>query len=120
MSYDISIAGIEEPGNYTYNVDPMFAMALDGDAQKGVQDGADLLLRRKDPALKRFIGKRAGDADVIDQLLSAVSAMEGEPERFRALNPANGWGDYEGAVDYMRRFYLACERHPDATIEGWL
>ncbi len=129
MSYDIWLTGsmggdgkvcIEEPGNITYNVDPMFALALDGDADRGIQNGGDVVLRRKDPALRRFIGKRAGDPDVIDALLGAVSVMEGEPEKFRALNPPNGWGDYEGAVDYMRRFCLACEQYPDATIEGWL
>lgn len=129
MSYDIWLTGslggdgevqIEEPGNITYNVDPMFALALDGDAAKGIQNGRELILERKGPALKRFIGKRAGDPDVIDGLLGALAAMEGEPDRFRALNPENGWGDYEGAVDYIRRFYLACERYPDATIGGWL
>lgn len=127
MSYDIWLTGklggerevhIEEPGNITYNLDPMFALALDGDPQLGVQGGADVVFHRKNPALKRFIGKRAAEAVVA--LLAALEKMEREPDRFRVLNPENGWGDYEGAVDYIRRFYVACQRYPEATIGGWL
>ena len=67
MSYDIWLdKGAEYtdtdcPGNYTYNVDPMFALALDGDAEQGVQNGSEVVLHRKDPALRRFVGERAGD-----------------------------------------------------------
>jgi hypothetical protein len=108
----------DEPGNITYNVDPMFALALGGESGDGIQNGRELLLDRKDPALKRFIDRPAAEA--IGPLTSAVASMEGNPDTYRALNPENGWGDYEGALDYLRRFLAACEAHPNAVIAGWL
>ena len=124
MSYDIWLeSGAEDadmdcPGNYTYNVDPMFALALDGDAEQGVQNGGEVVFHRKDPALRRFVGERAGDCYVA--LCDAVEHMEDHPTTYRALNPENGWGDYEGALTYLRDFRDACLRFPDARVEAWL
>lgn len=128
MSYDIwleaDLGGKErasldhdDPGNITYNVDPMFALAL-GEPEAGVHSGADVVLHLKEPALKRFIDKPASEA--VEPLRRAVERMEADPAPYQALNPENGWGDYEGALDYLKRFLAACERHPKAVIGGWL
>lgn len=122
MSYDIwlELEGMrdDDPGNITYNVDPMFALAIDGDPETAVQNGADVVLHHKDPALKRFVGETASEC--LPALRRAVEAMEAAPADYEALNPPNGWGDYEGALEYLRRFVAACERSPSATVEGWL
>lgn len=39
-----------------------------------------------------------------------------EPERFKALNPPNGWGDYHGFVKVVTDYYNACVEYPDAEI----
>jgi hypothetical protein len=49
-------------------------------------------------------------------LQRAVTAMEADPEKYQAMNPANGWGDYEGALDYLRKLRDACAAYPNATI----
>ena len=122
MSYDIwlELEGMsnEEPGNITYNVDPMFALALGGAPAEGVQNARELLIDRKDGALKRFIGKRAGE--ILATLDDMVIAMEAHPDVYRALNPENGWGNYEGALNYIRRFRDACAESPSAIVNGWL
>lgn len=105
----------DDPGNITYNVDPMFALALDGDPSAGIQNGAELL-DRKSPALQRFKGKQAKECVVA--LRAAVERMEATPNAFRELNPPNGWGNYELAVAYLRRFLAACERAPEAYVEA--
>lgn len=117
MSYDIWVGRTDDPGNITYNVDAMFALAL-GEPDEGVRNGGDVVFHRKDPALKRFIDRPASEA--IDPLRAAVSRMETDPEAYRVLNPSNGWGDYDGALDYLRRFLSACEEQPDRLVEGWL
>lgn len=108
MSYDIHLEiqvddGRGEPftavpadiGNYTSNVSHMWGTAL------GYR-------------LADLDGRTARDA--VDDLLRAVASMEDQPGTFLAMNPANGWGDYEGALDYLRRLRDACRAYPNATI----
>lgn len=101
MSYDVWLeidTGGPEPatvGNYTSNVAPMWAGALGHSLR-------DLHHQECSVAL--------------DRLRAAVRVMEAEPDRFRAMNPANGWGDYEGALGYLRDLAAACAAHPKARI----
>lgn len=65
--------------NMTSNVAPMWRLA-----------GADL---------REMRGKPAAEVKII--LATAVRNMLAEPEKYRALNPENGWGDYESCVKYL-------------------
>jgi hypothetical protein len=42
--------------------------------------------------------------------------MEADPEKYRAMNPENRWGDYEGAMGYLRRLAEACAANPRCVI----
>ncbi|MFE9372275.1 hypothetical protein ACFYM2_21245 [Streptomyces sp. NPDC006711] len=108
MSYDISLymtvdTGGPEPaefrpadiGNYTSNVSPMWTKALG----HRLADLADAYAGDSFPALQR-----------------AVAAMEAEPDEYRAMNPKNGWGDYDGALNYLRALRDACAAYPKARI----
>jgi hypothetical protein len=108
VSYDISLyitvdTGGAEPhkfypadiGNYTGNVSGMWTEAL-GYCLADLED------------------KTAGD--YIDDLNRAVADMEANPAKYEAMNPANGWGNYNGALDYLRRLRDACTAHAKATI----
>lgn len=58
--------------------------------------------------------RRAGD---LGEMVAAVVAnLEADPERFKALNPPNGWGDYDGCLKTMRDFLDTIERWPDAKV----
>jgi hypothetical protein len=104
MSYDIHLeidtggpepAEVEDVGNYTSNCSPMWTHALGfyvGDLHGWLAVHALLLL---------------------DQ---AVAKMRAEPEVYRAMNPANGWGDSETATDYLEKWADACRKHPKASI----
>jgi hypothetical protein len=59
-------------------------------------------------------GRTAGD--VIADLRRAVGHMAGNPEIYRAMNPPNGWGTYEGARDYLVQLLDGCIEHPKTTI----
>jgi hypothetical protein len=108
VSYDISLHrvvdfGGEEPvetcvedvGNYTSNVVRMWATAIG-------RPLADLH------------GCTAGDC--ITELRSALAAMRASPDVYEAMNPENGWGDSEGARQYLSDLHDACCIHPTATI----
>lgn len=55
-------------------------------------------------------------AELIEQLCSAVEMMELDPGRFKAFNPSNGWGSYEGFVAFVRAYLQACQTHPKAKV----
>ncbi len=103
MSYDIYLQintgkgerTVVEIGNYTSNIAPMYYKAFDKD-------------------WKFINGMRAGDA--FDHILQAYKNMIGNPEEYRELNPSNGWGDYEGARDFLRKLLEECGENPECKI----
>jgi hypothetical protein len=105
MSYDIQLV-IDTGGEYpaavtdckspTYNLGPMFTMALGF-------------------PLRELDGLAAGDA--ILPLKNAVNRMKKSPARFKKLNPSNGWGSYEGALESLCWLLEMCKAHPLATVQ---
>lgn len=86
---------LAEIGNYTSNVWLMWADALGH-------------------SLADLAEKNAGES--LPAIQRAVADMEANPARYEAMNPPNGWGNYEGALDYLRSLRDACAEHPKATI----
>lgn len=64
--------------------------------------------------LAELDGRTAVDA--IDDLRRAAWRMANNPDKYRAMNPPNGWGNYEGARDYITEILEACLAHPKTTI----
>ena len=58
-------------------------------------------------------------AELIVPLSKGLSKLQADPERFKEFNPSNGWGDYEGLVDFVREYLVACEQYPDAKVGVW-
>src|SRR5688572_22094629 len=46
-----------------------------------------------------------------------LSTLKADPERFKQLNPSNGWGNYECLVEFVEEYLKACKKDPDAVIE---
>jgi hypothetical protein len=107
VSYDVSLEidtggpedewpDVVEIGNYTSNVWLMWLTALGG------------------MSLREY--NHAPCSEAARPLAEAVKHMESDPDTYRAMNPPNGWGDYEGALDYLRRIAEACATHPKCRI----
>lgn len=105
MSYDVYMemdsgnghtATAADIGNCTYNLAPMFCEALGKEGLRGL-DG------------------RLGE-EVADTVWKGLRDMVTRQSFYEEMNPANGWGDYEGAVEYIRKLAYECSRHPKATI----
>jgi hypothetical protein len=47
----------------------------------------------------------------------AISDMKARPEYYKRFNPENGWGSYEGFINWLGRLYDACIEHTDAEIQ---
>jgi len=58
-------------------------------------------------------------AQLIELLKEGLALLESDPERFKALNPSNGWGTYEGLVAFVRDYLDACMRYPNAAVSVW-
>ncbi len=55
---------------------------------------------------------------LIEPLRAGIAAMKAEPEKFKAHNPPNGWGDYNGFVKWLESLLSACEAHPEAKVKA--
>lgn len=55
-------------------------------------------------------------SELIEPLAEGLALLRSDPERFKAFNPENGWGDYDGLVDFVSEYLDACLRNPDALV----
>jgi hypothetical protein len=53
---------------------------------------------------------------LIPLLTVGLGVLERDPEHFKKFNPENGWGTYEGLVEFVRSYLEACKENPDAEI----
>lgn len=101
MSYDvylISDADLEFgylDANYTCNVSCMFSAAI-GETPTA------------------WAGKPA--SEVRDACGKILEAFASNPAKYRSMNPKNGWGDFEGAREFIRKIQDACADNPDAFV----
>lgn len=55
--------------------------------------------------------------DLIEPLQAGLERLRADPKTFKALNPPNGWGNYDGLVQFVSDYLAACIANPDADIE---
>lgn len=55
--------------------------------------------------------------ELIDPLREGLHKLKLEPEKYKKLNPDNGWGSYDGLVKFVQNYLNACYEFPDATVE---
>jgi hypothetical protein len=55
-------------------------------------------------------------AELIEPLSDGLERLKGEPAKYGALNPPNGWGSYEALVGFVERYLLACRESPEADV----
>lgn len=56
---------------------------------------------------------------MIDILKGGIEKLQSDPEKYKKLNPSNGWGSYDGLLKVLREYLDACEDNPTAKIEVW-
>lgn len=55
--------------------------------------------------------------DITGMLERGLKRLKKDPEGFKKLNPENGWGSYEGLVEFVENYLAACKQYPNAKIE---
>lgn len=54
---------------------------------------------------------------LIEPLTEGLNKLLAEPKLYKTFNPSNGWGDYDGLVDFVTRLHNACRLYPDALVK---
>jgi hypothetical protein len=65
--------------------------------------------------LAAFHGRPARELG--DALERALVEMVADPERFRAMEPQNGWGSYRSTLAFLSAIRDACRTYPATTVE---
>lgn len=86
--------------NYTYNVSRMW-YAVYPDAKNMVD-----------------IDGMTGD-EALPKILAAIKYMNANKDDLEAINPANGWGNYDGFLDFLIQVSAACLKNPDLVWSSW-
>lgn len=55
-------------------------------------------------------------SDIVPILKHGINKMKKEPDKYKQLNPENGWGDYEGLLSFCEEVLANCEKFPRAEI----
>lgn len=55
--------------------------------------------------------------DILPVLEAGLEDLKARPEHYKKFNPDNGWGTYEGLVEFVEAYTTACHEYPDAKIE---
>lgn len=91
---------VEMYWNYTSNVAPMWRKAMpESDGLAGLE-GMECEAAAK-------------------HLATGIARMEADPDAYRALNPPNGWGDFDGQLEQLRELLAACAKAPRAKVAIW-
>lgn len=55
--------------------------------------------------------------DVLTTLEIGLVELQANPDKYKKLNPENGWGSYDDLVDFVEVYVDACRKYPEAVIE---
>jgi hypothetical protein len=54
--------------------------------------------------------------DISNLLDEGFNILLSDPVKFKMFNPENGWGDYDGLVNFVYAYRNACWDNPDAEL----
>ena len=53
---------------------------------------------------------------LIEPLTTGLAELRADAAKFRALNPPNGWGNYEWLVQFVADYLDACKANPQSAV----
>lgn len=125
MSYDTDIiipacecCGRDEEridiGNMTSNVGRMFYAVMPGPYEGGGRYSGNGEPDPERGGLPGISGLKCSDAlPILDAGVESMIAREAE---MRAIEPANKWGTFDGALDYLCDIRRGCRKNPKGIV----
>ena len=109
MSLDVDLMVVQPvsvfSGNITHNLGKM-AMVVELSNGETLYD---VLWRPDEHGYTRAI-------EIISLLHEGLVDLICFPEKYKIFNPSNGWGDYDGLVNFVREYHNACLDNPQAEL----
>ena len=53
---------------------------------------------------------------LVDPIAAGLAELVSDPDRYKKLNPENGWGSYDGLVEFAQDYLGACIKYPEADV----
>lgn len=97
--------------NYTHNVNAMIAAAYQAETGEGTEQCSGPLGKAIGPAWWDRLDGATGQ-DGLLYLEAILRGLTADPARYRAMNPANGWGSYDSLVERLREAVAAVPDWP--------
>ena len=54
---------------------------------------------------------------VADAVEPGLEDLKARPEHYKQFDPENGWGSYEGLVEFTEDYVKVCRENPEALVE---
>jgi hypothetical protein len=54
--------------------------------------------------------------ELIEPLTKGLAKLKSDPNLYKGFNPKNGWGNYEGLVEFVTKYLDACKQNKTAKI----
>jgi hypothetical protein len=102
---------VESDWNYTHNCNGMANAVLYPDYQQ--QRTADEVFKPNVTSWWKLLDGMSGQ-ESIEFLGRIIDGLEADPDRFLAMNPDNGWGDYDSFLDVLKRMRDSVPECPTA------
>ncbi len=107
----VSTASYEvESFNYTHNTNDMIAAAYEAVSGQDTEQCDGRLGAAIGAAWWRRLDGASGE-DGAKYLGQIIAGLEADPGRYRAMNPPNGWGDYDQLLKVLHEMRDAVARH---------
>jgi len=55
-----------------------------------------------------------GCTELVTKLTKGIEKLKAEPDKYRAMNPENGWGDYDGLLAKLKAILEVAIKFPSA------
>jgi hypothetical protein len=87
--------------NYTHNTNGMIAAAYEAATGEATEQCGGPLGPVIGAAWWKRLDGASGESGAA-YLSQVIEGLTGDPDRFRAMSPENGWGDYDGLLRVLR------------------
>ena len=55
---------------------------------------------------------------LVAPLRVGIGLLVSEPDRYKQFDPPNGWGDYDGFMEFLKELLWICICHPNAYVHA--